>query len=933
MSTGNSQPVSQAPVRDLHPPVAHQPPSIPHGASSPPSKRDLTSWWKQFVQKSKKDEEAARPSGIFGVPLNVSITYANVAISLSREDGSSFIYGYVPIVVAKCGVFLKEKATDVEGIFRLSGSAKRIKDLQEVFDSPDRFGKGLDWSGYTVHDAANILRRYLNQLPEPIVPLKFYDRFRDPLRHHQAQAAGDKETPSDEEKGFDHGKTVATYQALIKELPPLNRQLLLYILDLLTVFASKSEINRMTAANLAAIFQPGLLSHPAHDMAPKEYKLSQDVLIFLIENQDNFLFGMTGTASDAQTVKAMQAGPAPLTPRPTVRRSASNASAGADSLRKYDALRRNVSVSSKHSRNSGNATSPATPGSGTGVSLGVHRSNTVPSKKLGGLPPSPLNIPAEQSTPRSGGLTPSVHSYRPSRSPSRTPPLSRVVEPPESAPKPTINTNTGLGLINSEGQSQQASPDDPAPPQGLGTKPSTPQLSGTPTKERKLSSLFVRAAPVDKEGRQPNRLRKKRPMPGSASESARSSSHSLHATPEGPALGALVSQAVAERQEVRDQSQISTPKISNLAPTTPTDETAPQPKIERKQSGPVSPEKTLKPGRSRTPSIRSRSSVTDHSDFDHQDDSVEGRKKHQRKSWRFHRSSRRKEDQSDFEMSPPPPIGSNPHAGFSNSSFGSSNWPQKSLTNDSRHISAETSATGTTGTGNQSSYTLPTQESDLSANAQTTSFGHQRDPGESEKKGGFFGKFKAKVAHVKEGVKEREAERERAKSPPHSDGEKAASRNSLSFFPSRDAKRPSMDVSRERLPPAESQESRPQPQPQPQSQPQPQPQQPTVVPSTSSASIPSPIVPGAFPEPVIPEEPAATTPAATTPAPKDAPSEGVAVLAKVEEDVPQSPPSTTETITAATATTVQPQTARDATTVQPQTARESQPSPQPAPNS
>lgn len=50
-----------------------------------------------------------RAQGIFGVPLRQSITYANVAISLIDEHGKSYIYGYVPIVVAKCGVFLKEK--------------------------------------------------------------------------------------------------------------------------------------------------------------------------------------------------------------------------------------------------------------------------------------------------------------------------------------------------------------------------------------------------------------------------------------------------------------------------------------------------------------------------------------------------------------------------------------------------------------------------------------------------------------------------------------------------------------------------------------------------------------------------------------------------------------------------------------------------------
>jgi GTPase-activating protein SAC7 len=49
------------------------------------------------------------PQGIFGIPLQESIRYANVAISLFHENGESYIYGYVPIVVAKCGVYLKEK--------------------------------------------------------------------------------------------------------------------------------------------------------------------------------------------------------------------------------------------------------------------------------------------------------------------------------------------------------------------------------------------------------------------------------------------------------------------------------------------------------------------------------------------------------------------------------------------------------------------------------------------------------------------------------------------------------------------------------------------------------------------------------------------------------------------------------------------------------
>lgn len=60
------------------------------------------------------------PVGIFGVPLEVSIKYANVAISLTNEQGESYVYGYVPIVVAKCGVFLKEKGKTINTCFLLT---------------------------------------------------------------------------------------------------------------------------------------------------------------------------------------------------------------------------------------------------------------------------------------------------------------------------------------------------------------------------------------------------------------------------------------------------------------------------------------------------------------------------------------------------------------------------------------------------------------------------------------------------------------------------------------------------------------------------------------------------------------------------------------------------------------------------------------------
>ncbi|KAJ6257955.1 hypothetical protein Dda_7745 [Drechslerella dactyloides] len=465
--------------------------------------------------------------GIFGVPLQESIKYAKVAISMNDQNGNSFIYGYIPIVIAKCGVFLKDKATDVEGIFRLSGSAKRIKDLQVIFNSPDKYGKGLEWTGYTVHDAANILRRYLNQLPEPIIPLDYYDRFRQPL---QGQGT------------IDEAEAIRTYQRLISELPPLNRQLLLYILDLLAVFSSKADVNLMPAPNLAAIFQPGIISHPDHEMSPADYRLSQDVLIFLILNQDNFLLGMRGSGEEGNNNDPQvhdqdhqPTNPPGGTPSKNgLDRHPSTGSAGAESVRKFG-LNRVASTSSRKSA--------------SGV-LKLSRSNTVPAKARSPatasshfqprtysprIPPPPYS-----GSPQKGQMTEGI-------SPEAEVPDGTVLQPSNSRPgsnaadKPLLTQpsqpNGQVEKSTSEFSEQMVSPvDGPAGPAAdLQLKlqpqpadpPTTPQPPlRTPTKEKGLSSYFSRSPGNEAERRTSNKLRKKR-IPGSQNPSAESSTASL----------------------------------------------------------------------------------------------------------------------------------------------------------------------------------------------------------------------------------------------------------------------------------------------------------------------------------------------------------------------------------------------------------------------
>lgn len=163
-------------------------------------------------------------------------------------------------------------ALRTEGIFRVSGSAKRIRTLQSIFDTPDGYGSQLDWQGYTVHDAANVMKRFLNFLPEPVVTFEYYHIFKDTaLAEYQ-----------------DMNQKIQAIQCTIERLPTAHQFLLLYLLDMLGMFGSAREFTRMDSDCLAAVFAPGILSHPNDEMNPAGYSGSQKVLSFLIDNQERF---------------------------------------------------------------------------------------------------------------------------------------------------------------------------------------------------------------------------------------------------------------------------------------------------------------------------------------------------------------------------------------------------------------------------------------------------------------------------------------------------------------------------------------------------------------------------------------------------------------------------------------------------------------------
>jgi hypothetical protein len=283
---------------------------------------------------------------VFGVPLDDSIKIAESLISVPSDDPDEFIkYGKIPLLVGKCGSYLKEHGLKVEGIFRVAGASRRVKELQFIFSTQPDYGRKLDWEGYTVHDAASLFRRFLNNLPEPLVPLELYQEFREPVksRHRilnhiksrndsierrirtaqqqsqqnlstldqtgpeadteldeNAQLQKQKDARKQKRIAKDLRNALKEYRNLIDRLPQAQKHLLYYLLDMLTMFSENAKENLMSARNLAAIFQPSILSHPDHDLNPGEYALSQAVVEVLIEYSKRLLPDVKKFASDSK---------------------------------------------------------------------------------------------------------------------------------------------------------------------------------------------------------------------------------------------------------------------------------------------------------------------------------------------------------------------------------------------------------------------------------------------------------------------------------------------------------------------------------------------------------------------------------------------------------------------------------------------------------
>ncbi|XP_070700378.1 rho GTPase-activating protein 24-like [Pempheris klunzingeri] len=174
-------------------------------------------------------------TGVFGQRLEETVLY-------ERRYGVRL----VPLVVEQCVTFIRERGLQEVGLFRQPGRASLVKELQEAFDSGERpsFDSSTD-----VHTVASLLKLYLRQLPEPLVP---YRRYQDFLLCGQRLSR-------------DRTLGLGELRNLLHELPVSNFNLLNFICQFLNEVQSYSSSNKMSGKNLATVFGPNILRAKAED--------------------------------------------------------------------------------------------------------------------------------------------------------------------------------------------------------------------------------------------------------------------------------------------------------------------------------------------------------------------------------------------------------------------------------------------------------------------------------------------------------------------------------------------------------------------------------------------------------------------------------------------------------------------------------------------
>uniref|UniRef100_A0A9R1SDK9 Rho GTPase-activating protein 17 n=2 Tax=Cyprinus carpio TaxID=7962 RepID=A0A9R1SDK9_CYPCA len=386
----------------------------------------------------------------------------------------------VALPIEACIMMLLETGMQEEGLFRIAAGASKLKKLKAALDCST---SQLEEFYSDPHAVAGALKSYLRELPEPLMTYQLYEEW------IQASSISDPD------------KRLQGLWVVCDMLPKANKTNFRYLVKFLAKLSLESDVNKMTASNIAIVLGPNLLwAKTEGSLAEMAAATSVHVvsIIELIINHASWFF-----PEDVDfNVSGMFAMPGcPGTPdleAGTIdrRRPGSQGSLDSDTARKDSSIARDPASTPPAMRNGpgGLSGTPAqlnvvTPTSGPkGPSPFLGRRGTKkqapapPKQSIKGAPNQPTpNQPSAPSTPQSL-IAPRRNNQTPIQAPSHPPPQPPSQPHPQSTEEAELSltrTPTPPGTPPHDSSQLRPRPTPRARPKPAGPPPPQPASDGT----------------------------------------------------------------------------------------------------------------------------------------------------------------------------------------------------------------------------------------------------------------------------------------------------------------------------------------------------------------------------------------------------------------------------------------------------------------------
>uniref|UniRef100_U3IKB6 Family with sequence similarity 13 member C n=2 Tax=Anas platyrhynchos TaxID=8839 RepID=U3IKB6_ANAPP len=219
------------------------------------------------TNKVSPDPQIDRERRTFGVPLEALIQDAT-------QCG-------VPFLVTQMVEYLEVFGLQHVGIFRISGSVNKVKELKQKYNQ----GEKVDLINHgDVDSVASLLKLFLKELPVAVFPDNVCGGLLKTFQEHKIHTT----------------ECIKNLRQLLSCLPEAHQNLLQFLSAFLLKIATYSAVNFMTLENLAVVFGPALFKIPVSPLACEEQRLYNGLLLYLLQHHEKLFVDLNPGFSPSQ---------------------------------------------------------------------------------------------------------------------------------------------------------------------------------------------------------------------------------------------------------------------------------------------------------------------------------------------------------------------------------------------------------------------------------------------------------------------------------------------------------------------------------------------------------------------------------------------------------------------------------------------------------